>query len=147
VMAAAVADFRPAAPARGKIKKDARGIQLAMEAIADEMPRLAAKKGSRLLIGFAAETDDLEQNARGKLKRKGLDLIVANDVTQHGAGFGVDTNIVTLIGADGRSESHPQMSKDAVADLILDRLVVLRAALPQAKSAAKPKSTRLRAVR
>ncbi len=147
VMAAAVADFRPAAPARGKIKKDGRGIQLAMEAIADEMPRLAARKGSRLLIGFAAETDDLEQNARGKLKRKGLDLIVANDVTQHGAGFGVDTNIVTLIGADGRSESHPQMSKDAVADLILDRLVVLRAALPQAKSAAKPKSTRLRAVR
>ncbi|HYL60874.1 MAG TPA: bifunctional phosphopantothenoylcysteine decarboxylase/phosphopantothenate--cysteine ligase CoaBC, partial [Candidatus Acidoferrales bacterium] len=102
VMAAAVADFRPAAPARGKIKKDARGIQLAMEAIADEMPRLAAKKGSRLLIGFAAETDDLEANARGKLKRKGLDVIVANDVTQEGAGFGVDTNIVTLIGADGR---------------------------------------------
>ncbi|HYL58431.1 MAG TPA: phosphopantothenoylcysteine decarboxylase, partial [Candidatus Acidoferrales bacterium] len=95
----------------------------------------------------AAETDDLEANARGKLKRKGLDVIVANDVTQEGAGFGVDTNIVTLIGADGRLESHPRMSKDAVADLILDRIVALRAANPSAKSAAKPKSTRLRAVR
>jgi phosphopantothenoylcysteine decarboxylase/phosphopantothenate--cysteine ligase len=147
VMAAAVADFRPASPARGKIKKDARGIQLAMEAIADEMPQLAAKKGSRLLIGFAAETEDLDANARGKLKRKDLDLIVANDVTQEGAGFGVDTNIVTLIGDDGRSESHPRMSKDAVADLILDRIVAIRAANPSAKSAAKPKSTRLRAVR
>ena len=94
------------------------------------MPRLAAKKGARLLIGFAAETDDLEANARGKLKRKGLDLIVANDVTREGAGFEVDTNIVTLIGADGRSQSHPQMSKDAVADLILDRIVAIRAGKP-----------------
>ena len=106
---------------------------------------LAAKKGARLLIGFAAETDDLEANARAKLKRKGLDLIVANDVTREGAGFEVDTNIVTLIGADGRSQSHPQMSKDAVADLILDRIVALRAAKP--KSGRAEKSSRLRAVR
>ena len=126
-MAAAVADFRPANPARGKIKKDARGLRLEMESIADEMPRIAAKKGARMLVGFAAETDDLEANARAKLKRKGLDLIVANDVTREGAGFEVDTNIVTLIGADGSSQSHPQMSKDAVADLILDRIVALRA--------------------
>ena len=145
VMAAAVADFRPANPARGKIKKDVRGLRLEMESIADEMPRLAAKKGARLLIGFAAETDDLEANARAKLKRKGLDLIVANDVTREGAGFEVDTNIVTLIGSDGRSQSHPQMSKDAVADLILDRIVALRAAKP--KSARPGKSSRLRAVR
>jgi phosphopantothenoylcysteine decarboxylase/phosphopantothenate--cysteine ligase len=145
VMAAAVADFRPANPASGKIKKDARGLRLEMESIADEMPRLAAKKGARLLIGFAAETDDLESNARAKLKRKGLDLIVANDVTREGAGFEVDTNIVTLIGADGRSRSHPQMSKDAVADLILDQVVALRAAKP--KSGRAEKSSRLRAVR
>lgn len=147
VMAAAIADFRPSNPARGKIKKDARGFNLAMDAISDEMPRLAAKKGSRLLIGFAAETDDLEANARDKLKRKGLDLIVANDVTQAGAGFGVDTNIVTLIGTDGRPESHPKMSKDAVADLILDRVVAMRATNPASKPASKPKSARLRAVR
>jgi phosphopantothenoylcysteine decarboxylase/phosphopantothenate--cysteine ligase len=145
VMAAAVADFRPANPASGKIKKDARGLRLEMASIADEMPRLAAKKGARLLIGFAAETDDLEANARAKLKRKGLDLIVANDVTREGAGFEVDTNIVTLIGADGRSQSHPQMSKDAVADLILDQVVALRAAKP--KSGRAEKSSRLRAVR
>ncbi|MFZ0678301.1 bifunctional phosphopantothenoylcysteine decarboxylase/phosphopantothenate--cysteine ligase CoaBC [Candidatus Binatus sp.] len=145
VMAAAVADFRPANPARGKIKKDTRGLRLEMESIADEMPRLAAKKGARLLIGFAAETDDLEANARAKLKRKGLDLIVANDVTREGAGFEVDTNIVTLIGADGSSQSHPLMSKDAVADLILDRIVTLRSAKPKSGRADKP--SRLRAVR
>jgi len=145
VMAAAIADFRPVNPAGGKIKKDARGLRLEMESIADEMPRLAAKKGARLLIGFAAETDHLEANARAKLKHKGLDLIVANDVTQEGAGFQVDTNIVTLIGSDGRSQSHPQMSKDAVADLILDRIVAIRAAQP--KSARAGKSSRLRAVR
>ncbi len=145
VMAAAVADFRPANPAGGKIKKDARGLRLEMESIADEMPRLAAKKGARVLIGFAAETDDLEANARAKLKRKGLDLIVANDVTREGAGFEVDTNIVTLIGSDGRSQSHPQMSKDAVADLILDRIVAIRVA--RRKSGRADKSSRLRAVR
>ncbi len=149
VMAAAVADFRPANPARGKIKKDARGLQLAMEPIADEMPRLAAKKGSRLMIGFAAETDQLEANARGKLKRKGLDLIVANDVTEPGAGFAVDTNIVTLIGADGDARRHPQMSKDAVADVILDRIVALRQSLAPrgAKAKSSTKSVRLRSVR
>ena len=149
VMAAAVADFRPANPSRGKIKKDARGLQLAMEPIGDAMPHLAVKKGSRLLIGFAAETDQLEANARGKLKRKGLDLIVANDVTEPGAGFGVDTNIVTLIGADGEARRHPQMSKDAVADLILDRVVALRQALTPRGSKPKspPKSVRLRSVR
>jgi phosphopantothenoylcysteine decarboxylase/phosphopantothenate--cysteine ligase len=145
VMAAAVADFRPANPAPGKIKKDARGLRLEMESIADEMPRLAAKKGARILIGFAAETDDLEANARAKLKRKGLDLIVANDVTREGAGFDVDTNIVTLIGSDGSLQSHPQMSKDAVADLILDRIVAIRAGKP--KSGRAEKSSRLRAVR
>ncbi len=145
VMAAAIADFRPAKPAPGKINKDARGLRLELESIADEMPRIAAKKGARLLVGFAAETGDLEANARAKLKRKGLDLIVANDVTQAGAGFEVDTNIVTLIGADGRSQSHPQMSKDAVADLILDRIAAIRAAGP--KSARPAKSPRLRAVR
>jgi len=145
VMAAAVADFRPANPARGKIKKDARGLRLEMESIADEMPRLAAKKGSRVLIGFAAETEDLEANARAKLKRKGLDLIVANDVSREGAGFEADTNIVTLIGSDGRLQSYPQMSKDAVADLILDRIAAIRAAAP--KPGRADKSSRLRAVR
>ncbi|HVA77343.1 MAG TPA: bifunctional phosphopantothenoylcysteine decarboxylase/phosphopantothenate--cysteine ligase CoaBC [Candidatus Binataceae bacterium] len=137
VMAAAVADFRPVHPAPGKVKKNPKGMALRMESIADELPRLAAKKGSRVVIGFAAETADLAANARDKLARKRLDLIVANDVTQAGAGFGVDTNIVTLLGADGSVESLPKLSKDEVADRILDRLTVLRAA----------KARRLRVVR
>jgi phosphopantothenoylcysteine decarboxylase/phosphopantothenate--cysteine ligase len=137
VMAAAVADYRPAHPAAGKVKKSAKGLDLRMESIADELPRMAAKKGSRLMIGFAAETDDLEANARDKLKRKRLDLIVANDVTQEGAGFAVDTNIVTLYGADGSAVAHPMLAKDEVADLILDRVVQMRASAPR----------RLRAVR
>jgi phosphopantothenoylcysteine decarboxylase / phosphopantothenate---cysteine ligase len=139
VMAAAIADFRPARPASAKIKKNAKAMTLQMEPIADEMPKLAAKKGARILVGFAAETDDLEANARDKLRRKKLDLIVANDVTQEGAGFGVDTNIVTLIGADGLAKSHPKLSKDEVADLILDQIVAIRAA--------RSKSAGLRIVR
>ena len=139
VMAAAVADFRPAHPAVQKVKKNARGVELKMVSIADELPRLAARRGSRVMIGFAAETQALEINARDKLKRKGLDLIVANDVTREGAGFGVDTNIVTLIGANGVAQEFPKLSKDEVADLILDRLVSIRAA--------KSRHRRLRAVR
>jgi phosphopantothenoylcysteine decarboxylase/phosphopantothenate--cysteine ligase len=127
VMAAAIADFRPAHPAPGKIKKNAKGLMLEMAPIADELPRIAAKKGTRLLVGFAAETAELLAHARDKLRRKKLDLIVANDVTQEGAGFGVDTNIVTLIGADGEAENHPMLSKDEVADRILDRVAMLRA--------------------
>jgi phosphopantothenoylcysteine decarboxylase/phosphopantothenate--cysteine ligase len=137
IAAAAVADFRPAEPASGKLKKNPKGIELKMISIADELPRMAAKKGSRLMIGFAAETDDLAANAKSKLARKRLDLIVANDVTQAGAGFAVDTNIVTFFGADGSVESLPILSKDEVADKILDRLAATRAA----------KSRRLRVVR
>lgn len=127
VMAAAVADFRPANPAPQKLKKNARGMALELASIADEMPRLAARKGSRILIGFAAETEKLEESAADKLRRKKLDLIVANDVSREGAGFAVDTNIVTLIGDDGRAESWPKLAKDEVADRILDRLAAIRA--------------------
>lgn len=126
VMAAAVADFRPAHPASNKLKKDSAGLVLEMAPIVDEMPRLAAKRGNRLMVGFAAETADLGRNALDKLRRKKLDLIVANDVSLEGAGFGGDTNIVTLIGRGGAAQSHPKLSKDAVADLILDRVVAMR---------------------
>ncbi len=126
IMAAAVADFRPATVAPHKVKKRAQGMRLELAPIEDEMPRLAAQKGDRLLIGFAAETQDTEANALGKLQFKGLDLIVANDVTMEGAGFGVDTNIVTLIARDGIRHPYPQLSKDEVANVILDRLSTLR---------------------
>jgi len=139
IMAAAVADFRPAHPASQKIKKNPKGMTLELAAIADELPRFAAKKGSRILIGFAAETEDLELNALDKLRRKKLDLIVGNDVSRADAGFAVDTNIVTLMGADGRTETTPKLMKDEVGDVILDRLVAMRAA--------KAKSAPLRAAR
>jgi len=126
IMAAAVADFRPATVAPHKVKKRAQGMRLDLAPIEDEMPRLAAQKGDRLLIGFAAETQDTETNALGKLQAKGLDLIVANDVTMEGAGFGVDTNIVTLIESDASRHPYPQLTKDEVADVILDRIAALR---------------------
>jgi phosphopantothenoylcysteine decarboxylase / phosphopantothenate---cysteine ligase len=126
IMAAAVADFRPATIAPHKMKKRAQGMRLELASIEDEMPRLAAQKGNRSLIGFAAETQDTEANAVGKLRSKGLDLIVANDVTMEGAGFGVDTNIVTLIERDGSRHPYPQLTKDEVANVILDRVSALR---------------------
>src|SRR5216683_3353539 len=139
IMAAAVADFRPANPAPQKIKKNPKGMTLELAAIADELPRFAAKKGNRILIGFAAETEDLELNAFDKLRRKKLDLIVGNDVSRSDAGFAVDTNIVTLMSAEGRMETTPKLMKDEVGDVILDRLVAMRTA--------KAKSAPLRATR
>ena len=139
IMAAAVADFRPANPAPQKIKKNPKGMTLELAAIADELPRFAAKKGSRILIGFAAETEDLELNALDKLRRKKLDLIVGNDVSRSDAGFAVDTNIVTLMSAEGGIETTPKLMKDEVGDVILDSLVAMRTA--------KAKSAPLRATR
>jgi phosphopantothenoylcysteine decarboxylase/phosphopantothenate--cysteine ligase len=126
IMAAAVADFRPAKPSAHKLKKNPHGITLELAAIDDELPRLAAQKGDRLLIGFAAETEDLEINAADKLRRKMLDFIVANDVSRPDAGFAVDTNIVTIVDSEGRRETTPKLSKQEVGDLILNRLVSLR---------------------
>lgn len=127
VMAAAVADFRPAQSAPQKLKKNPEGLVLRLTAIADELPRLAAQKDDRIVIGFAAETEDLEVNAADKLQRKRLDFIVANDVSRPDAGFAVDTNIVTIVGAEGHRQTTPKLSKDEVADVILDRLLTQRA--------------------
>ena len=107
-MAAAVADFRPKNPAGQKLKKNPRGMTLDLSPIPDELPQFAARKGDRILIGFAAETEELEDHALDKLRRKKLDLIVGNDVSRSDAGFAVDTNIVTLIGADG---SHKKLRR------------------------------------
>ena len=135
VMAAAIADFRPAEPAPQKVKKSDAGLTLKMAGVPDEMPRIAAKKGERILVGFAAETENLEANALDKLKRKRLDLIVANDVTQEGAGFSVDTNIVTLITAHVGAQRYPMMSKDEVADVILDRVAAIRSEKTRSRKA------------
>lgn len=126
VMAAAVADYRPAVRSGRKIKKSAGDrLCLELERNPDILAGLGRLAGERLLVGFAAETEDLVKNARQKLMEKNLDLIVANDVTRQGAGFDVDTNIVRLLYRDGRDEEFPQMSKDEVAGVLLDRIVGL----------------------
>jgi phosphopantothenoylcysteine decarboxylase/phosphopantothenate--cysteine ligase len=137
IMAAAVADFRPRSPAPRKLKKNPNGLTLELAPITDELPRLAAKKGGRILIGFAAETEDLQVNALDKLHRKRLDLIVGNDVSRADAGFAVDTNIVTMLSADGQTQTTPKLLKDEVGDVILDRLVGLRAAQAEAKNSTR----------
>lgn len=123
IMAAAVADFRPAAAAAEKLKKGtAEEWTLRLVRNPDI---LASVEGPFVKIGFAAETSDLRTNALAKLKAKGLDLIVANDVTEPGSGFEADTNRVTLFHASGQVEPLPLLPKTAVAHAILDRLVQL----------------------
>ena len=128
IMAAAVADYRPVARAAEKIKKGSAGeMVLALEKNPDILSELGQRKGpNQILVGFAAETADLEVHARRKLEEKNLDFIVANDVTREGAGFDVETNIVRLLFRDGRDESLPLMSKDEVAHRILDGIRDLR---------------------
>ena len=122
VMAAAVADFRPADPADHKIKKtDGAVPQIALEKTHDFLVDLGEKKpDGQILIGFAAETDDLLDNAQGKLERKKLDMIVANDVSKPGVGFEHDTNEVVIIQADGSREDVPLTDKRDVARRVLD---------------------------
>jgi phosphopantothenoylcysteine decarboxylase/phosphopantothenate--cysteine ligase len=128
LMAAAVADFRPARPEARKIKKADGAPVVELEATRDILAEVAQRRrAGQLVVGFAAETDHLIENAAKKLHDKRLDLIVANDVTQDGAGFNSDTNIVTLLFADGRSRPLDKMSKLDLAHRILDEVVSLRA--------------------
>ncbi len=126
LMAAAVADYRPAKPSPQKIKRGSAPLALELEPTPDILAEISAQKGGRTLVGFAAETSDLAENARGKLLRKGADLVVANDVTRQGAGFDVDTNIVTLVRRDGSQADLPQMSKHDLASRLLDEVAALR---------------------
>jgi len=123
VMAAAPADFRPSATATSKIKKtsDPKSISLAPTADILKSTKAARRNGS-VIVGFALETDDALSSGRRKLSDKGLDMIVVNDATEQGAGFGVDTNRVTLIMRDGREDALPLMPKTDVAEAILDRV-------------------------
>jgi phosphopantothenoylcysteine decarboxylase/phosphopantothenate--cysteine ligase len=127
VQSAAVADFRPAAVAPQKLKKAEGVTSLALAATNDFSVTLGQRKRpGQTLVGFAAETENLADNARAKLSSKNLDLIVANDVTAPGAGFEVDTNVVTLLTPDGGATPLPQLPKRAVADAIWDRVAALR---------------------
>ncbi len=126
IKAAAVADFRPVERGAQKMKKGrSETMSVELQRNPDILAELGENKGSRILIGFAAETEELLKHAREKLQKKNLDMIVANDVTLDGAGFNGDTNIVRFLAADGSVEDLPQMSKEAVAGLLLDRAAAL----------------------
>jgi phosphopantothenoylcysteine decarboxylase/phosphopantothenate--cysteine ligase len=132
IKAAAVADYRPIAPQSKKMKRDGGRLTLELEPTADILADVARQKGERILVGFAAETDDLAGHARQKLAAKRADLIVANDVTREGAGFDADTNIVTLFTRDGRELELPRMTKFEVANRVLDEVLGLRQGARQA---------------
>jgi phosphopantothenoylcysteine decarboxylase/phosphopantothenate--cysteine ligase len=127
VMAAAVADFRPKAPAEQKIKKGDSVPEILLEPTHDFLVDLGERKPpGQVLVGFAAETEDVLANARAKMRRKNLDLIVANDVAAPGAGFEHDTNEVVIVSAQGREQHVPLAGKRAVADAILDAVLAAR---------------------
>ena len=127
IMAAAVADFRPVEAAASKIKKDSGAPQVVFEPTEDILAGLgAAKRPGQVIVGFAAETDDVIDNAVGKLRRKNVDAIVANDVSAPEVGFAHDTNEVTIIRADGTHSTVSLRSKREIADAVLDAVVDLR---------------------
>ncbi len=125
IKAAAVSDYRPKVISRKKIKKGVSDTTLALERTKDILEEIGKRKGNRILVGFAAETEDLIANAKKKLKEKNLDFIVVNDVTKPGAGFGSNTNQVKIIYPSGKVRDLPLMSKEEVSQIILDDTVKL----------------------
>jgi phosphopantothenoylcysteine decarboxylase/phosphopantothenate--cysteine ligase len=140
IMSAAVADYTPAEPAQKKVKKDEGPVTITLNRTRDilgELGKLPTRtQGAPVLVGFAAETNDVVAYAKSKLQQKGADLIVANDVSRSDAGFDVDTNAVTLVSASG-TEDIPLQAKSAVAGAILDRIEQLLAARTTATAKAK----------
>ena len=129
IFAAAVADYRAVEPSESKIKRTQDALTLRLEPNPDILATVAREKGDRLVVGFAAETDNVAENARKKLAQKNADVMVANDVTAEGAGFDVDTNMVTLLSCDGRDLALPRLTKAEVAQRILDEVLRLRGVL------------------
>lgn len=127
IKTAAVADFRPATSAEEKIKKDVAALHIPLERNPDILAELGHLKERQVLIGFAAETQDLLENARQKVRNKHLDFIVANDISQPDLGFASDDNRVHILDATGRIEALPIMTKTALAEHILDRAEALLA--------------------
>ncbi|MGH8099944.1 MAG: bifunctional phosphopantothenoylcysteine decarboxylase/phosphopantothenate--cysteine ligase CoaBC, partial [Chthoniobacterales bacterium] len=126
IFAAAVSDYRPVETAAEKMKRNKEHLTVTLEPTPDILVNIATRKGATLVVGFAAETQNVAENARKKLAAKNADLIVANDVTAEGAGFDIDTNIVTLFSRDGRDLALPKLSKSDVAQRILDEILRLR---------------------
>ncbi|HTV59563.1 MAG TPA: bifunctional phosphopantothenoylcysteine decarboxylase/phosphopantothenate--cysteine ligase CoaBC [Verrucomicrobiae bacterium] len=126
IMAAAVADYRLASVHAQKLKRGAGSLALELEATPDILAELGREKGRRILVGFAAETEHVAENAKSKLERKGADMVVANDVTREGAGFDGDTNIVTFYLRGGEERALPQMNKFDVANRVLDQVLEIQ---------------------
>lgn len=125
IKTAAVADYRPKYPYDHKMKKTDNTLSIEFERTVDILKELGKQKTGQILVGFAAETKDIEEYASKKLESKNLDLIVANDISQAGAGFGSDTNIVTLYGKDGGKKTYPMLTKQQVAKEIIDKIIHL----------------------
>jgi phosphopantothenoylcysteine decarboxylase / phosphopantothenate---cysteine ligase len=126
IMAAAVTDYRPVDRANKKIKRGKGPIELRLEPNPDILKELGAKKNGKMLVGFAAETEELLANAEKKLTDKNLDMVVANNVTEAGGGFDVDTNVATILDRSGARRALPLMSKDELADEIFDHFLALK---------------------
>jgi len=120
IMAAAVADYCPTSTAKEKIKKKGAGLTLELKRTRDILKEV---RGDFIRVGFAAESENLVENATQKLRQKKLELIVANDITAKDSGFGADTNRVTIIDCKGKTDSLPLLTKREVADKVLDRVV------------------------
>ncbi len=132
VKAAAVADYHRANPPRQKVKKTAARLSLELDPTPDILAEAGRKKGDRLLVGFAAETENLIEEARRKLESKNCDMVVANLVSQQGTGFESDENEVTLVLSTGETIPVPRASKRAIAHRIFDEMMKLRLALHSA---------------
>ena len=126
IMAAAVTDYRPVGFVNKKMKRGESPIELRLEPNPDILKEISARKNGKMLVGFAAETGELVTNAAKKLKDKNLDMIVANNVSEAGAGFDVDTNVATILDRNGTILSLPLMSKDELAEQIFDHLLALK---------------------
>lgn len=126
IMAAAVADYHPAEVSDKKLKRGKGALELRLEPNPDILKHLGEHRDGKMLIGFAAETEDLIANASKKLREKNLHIIVANNVTEAGSGFDGDTNIATIVDCHGVTRSLPLMTKDELADQILDHLLALK---------------------
>ena len=124
-MAAAVADFRPKQAADEKLKKDAGVPDVLLEPTPDVLREVAERRTRQVLVGFAAETRDVEAEGRRKLRAKGVDLLVANLVGADGTGFGSDTNRAAILAADGQDEPFTTATKDQLAAAICDRIARL----------------------
>jgi phosphopantothenoylcysteine decarboxylase/phosphopantothenate--cysteine ligase len=125
IKSAAVADYKPKNYFNKKIKKSNDDLSIELDRNKDIAYEIGKIKNDKILVGFAAETNDLIENAKDKVKKKNLDFIVANDLTKEGAGFGVDTNIVKIIDKKGNITEYPKMKKEEVANVILDKVKIL----------------------